>query len=96
MLNNWMKHSPRTRDSKYEFFVYDVDEVCDPNLIIKEYLCSNFKSALFPEGFLEICASDLGWDYVNNEVVNPKLATTEKLKRGEFGEMLTALCANIP
>jgi hypothetical protein len=91
MLTEWVKQSQREKSDRYQFQVTEVEEISPPSESVKQHLCDVIRKDRFPVGFLEACAEELGWNYVNEELILPKLPKSANLKRGEFGETVTVL-----
>jgi hypothetical protein len=91
MLEEWVKQFQREKDDRYQFQITEVEEISLPSESVKQYLCNAIREDRFPAGFLETCAEELGWNFVAEELILPKLPKSTNLKRGEFGETLTVL-----
>lgn len=90
MLDQWVRQTEREKSELYNFQIADVEEISPLTPELKTYLSSCLRDDRFPPGLLSELAEELGWKNVMEKFVLPKLPRNTNLKRGEFGEILTA------
>ena len=88
MLNKWLQCSERNPRPYSLFVVIDVEEIAALSLQISEELLKLLTASKFDPEFLKTVAQRLGWQNVNNSIINKQVPKQVKIKRGQFGEAL--------
>lgn len=88
MLNKWLQCSERNPRPYSLFVVIDDEQIAALSLQISEALLSLLTASRFNQNFLKTVAQRLGWQNVNNSIINKQVPKQVKIKRGQFGEAL--------
>ncbi len=86
-LSKWLGWKKRKSSPYSEFETIDVHEVCEPSSEIKEDISQLFLAMRFDPEYLGRLTKELNWQNVN-QIIQQGVPLQEKIKRGEFGEML--------
>jgi hypothetical protein len=90
MLEKWLECADRAASPYTKFAVIDINEQHEVTDEIKENLRRMLRDALFGNELLEDAAAELGWDWVDENIIREKAPTLMQIQRGHFGEALMA------